>query len=208
MPALAANRITVINQALFRAGCLPLNEGVTVHPSGAAVTALFDLVLKKLLAYPWHFAKRITKLGREVAAPDIHWTYAFNLPGDRIGPPLAVYNNSEMKTAFWAFELLAHQLVCDEEEIWIRDSFVPAPGLWPGYFDDIFTLALAAEYASSIREDWGLRDRLLAECFGPKEYFGQSGRYQDAKTQDAIAEPGQPMSNGYDPLTTLMRSGG
>lgn len=202
------NRLTVINKALYRAGCLPLDSAASLHPSGAAVTELFDLVLKNMLSYPWHFAKRTKKLGRLVAAPTLHWKYAFDLPSDRIGPPIAAFDAADCRQPFWGFELVGAELHSDAADVWVRDAFVPAPGLWPGYFDDCFTLGLAAEYASAIREDWNLRTNLLRELYGPPDHHGQGGRFQLAKTTDSQAEPGQQPAAGYDPFTALFRSGG
>lgn len=209
MPDFPATRAGTISKALVRAGCLPLQAGETQHPSGPAVLLLYDVVLESLAsAYPWHHFNTVAKLQRQSASPALQWKYQFNLPVDRQGPPRAVYDAPECRFPFFGYELRDNMLLSDAPQIYVRYRRLVEPGLWPGYFTDLFTLNLGAEYALAIREDERLRATLLRECFGPPEFHGQGGRYAYATTADSQATPAEQAGNGQDILGSAYRSGG
>lgn len=209
MPSFPATRAGSINRALARAGCLTLTAGETRHPSGPAVLLLYDTVLESLAsAYPWQHFKAFGKLTRETAAPAYRWSSAFALPADRQSMPFAVYDRAECRAPFMVFEYRDNFLLTDAEQIWVQYPRLVEPGLWPGYFMDLFTLNLAAEYAMAVREDERLRTTLLRDCFGPPEFHGQGGRFAFATSADSQKTASPQAGNGYDPLTSLYRSGG
>lgn len=206
MPAFPGTRVQSINRALVRAGCLTLTGPETAHPSGPAIVMLFDLVLESLAAaYPWQHFKGFAKLNRDMIAERAPWTAAFVLPADRMGPPTATYASADARYPVSAYELRPGHLFTDETQIFVRYRRIVEPGLWPGYFTDLFTLNLAAEYALAIREDERLRASLLRECFGPPEAHGQGGRFAYAANADAQAEPAPQIGQGFDPLTAAYR---
>ena len=208
MPSFPATRVGSINRALARAGCLTLNGTETEHPSGPAILLLYDTVLETLAAYPWQHFRSFAKLARTDAPADYQWSYAFTLPADRVGLPVAIYDRADCRSPFMVFQYLDNLLMSDAAEIWCRYPRLVEPGLWPGYFMDLFTLNLAAEYALAIREDERLRATLLRECFGPPELHGEGGRFAHATGMDSQAQPSEQAGNGYDPFTSLYRSGG
>lgn len=208
MPSIPVTRAAVINDALVRAGCLTLADGETRHPSGPAVLLLHSLVLESLASsYPWTFFRSMKKLTRETAAPEIHWDYAYGLPADRQGYPFAIFDSADCRTPFMGFEYSDNLLLTDAETIYCHYRKIVEPGIWPGYFRDLYTLNLAAEYALAVREDGQLRTTLLRECFGPPEFHGQGGRFANATHADSSAVPSQQAGNGYDPFSSLYRSG-
>lgn len=208
MPSIPVTRAAVINDALVRAGCLPLTAGESQHPSGPAVLLLHQLVLDSLASsYPWTFFRSTKKLERETAAPAIHWDYAYGLPADRQGMPFAIFDSADCRVPFTGFEYNDNLLLTDAQTIYCHYRKIVEPGIWPGYFRDLFTLNLAAEYALAIREDGALRAALLREAFGPPEFHGQGGRYAYATHADSTAVPSEQAGNGYDPFSSAYRSG-
>ena len=45
-----------------------------------------------LVQYPWSFTMKKVKLARLVTTPNSVWRYEYQLPGDRLTSPRAVYN--------------------------------------------------------------------------------------------------------------------
>lgn len=209
MPEFPATRAGTISKALVRAGCLPLQAGETQHPSGPAVLLLYDVVLESLASsYPWQHFRTAAKLQRQSAPPALQWKHQFALPVDAMGPPASVHERPDCRAPFFGYELRDNLLLADVDAIYVRYRRLVEPGLWPGYFTDLFTLNLAAEYAQAIREDERLRATLLRECFGPPEFHGQGGRYAYATTADSQATPAEQAGNGFDVLGSVYRSGG
>jgi hypothetical protein len=208
MPVFPATRVGSINRALVRAGCLTLTGSETSHPSGPAILLLYDLVLTSLAGYPWQHFKTYGKLQRSDADADAQWTYKFTPPSDRLDLPFAYFDRSDCKYPFMVFEHRDNFILTDAAQLWCRYARLVEPGLWPGYFMDLFTLNLAAEYALAIREDENMRKSLLRECFGPPEFHGQGGRYAYATSLDSQKATAEQAGNGSDPFTSLYRSGG
>jgi hypothetical protein len=208
MSTFPATRVGSINRALVRAGCLTLSGAETQHPSGPAILLLYDTVLTSLAGYPWQHFKTFAKLSGTAAPAGVQWSRQFTLPADRQDMPFAYFDRADCKVPFMVFEPRDNQIFTDAAELWCRYSRIVEPGLWPGYFMDLFTLNLAAEYALAIREDERLRTMLLRECFGPPEMHGQGGRYAYATSIDSQKQPSPQAGNGSDPFTSAFRSGG
>lgn len=208
MPVFPATRVGSINRALVRAGCLTLTGSETQHPSGPAILLLYDTVLASLAGYPWQHFKTFGKLQRTDAPAETQWQYMFTPPADRIDLPFAYFDQPDCRMPFMAFEHRDNFIHTDAAQLWCQYPRLVEPGLWPGYFMDLFSLNLAAEYALAIREDDRLRATLLRECFGPPELHGQGGRFAYATSMDSMKSPSPQAGNGYDPFGGLFRSGG
>jgi hypothetical protein len=207
VPEFPATRVGSINRALARAGCLTLTAGETDHPSGPAILLLYNTVLESLASsYPWQHFRTFGKLTR-LPSSDLAWDYRFSLPADKQALPYAVFDRSDCLTPFTVYEYRDNLLYTDASAIWVKYPRLVEPGLWPGYFMDLLTLNLAAEYALAIREDGQLRGALLVECFGPPEYHGQGGKFAFATAVDSQKTAGEQAGNGHDPFTSAYTSG-
>lgn len=195
--------ITIVNRALARIGAIEIQSFDDPGPSGDAPRAIYDEALEDLLSrYPWKFAHQYAALGRLTAAPLRGWDHAFLLPPDRVGPARAYYDSAAAGARpLTKFELSADQLLTDADAVWAYYPYVPAVQHWPGYFRKLVTTVLAAELALAIREDEGLRRRLMAECFGPPEYRGEAGIFGEAMSLDSAAGASPQPADGANPVT-------
>lgn len=191
------DRIVMLNRALLRIGAEPL---VTeLDPGAPAHLAIYDSVLERFAAKPWSFLKTTRRLPRLAATPEHGWAYAFQLPGDRMAPPRAVYPSTERKATV-EFDIIGDQLLADWPEIWITYLRTGGYELWPGDFREAFVTALMAELALSIREDRTLHDRLYAKAFGTPQQMGQGGLFGAALDTDSQGLPAEEMGGGENPL--------
>ena len=198
------NRVTIINRALSRIGCLAVQSEAEPGPAGVGVLHTYDSVLEDLLSkYPWHFAKRFAGLTRLAKTPPKGWRSAFMLPPDRLDPPRAYYEGASEDRPTSRFELALDEVYADSDTLFAEYRFRADPRYWPGYFRELVVLALAAEYALEIREEVTLRDRLRRDCYGPPEYQGEGGQFAVAAALDAQSQPGDQPAGGFDPLTSI-----
>ena len=192
-------RIPMLNRALLRIGADPL---VTEADPGAPVhLAVYDSVLEKFASHPFSFFKTTQKLPRLVASPVALWTYAFQLPADRLAPPRAVYpsaDTSRLNTT--AYDIVDDQLLSDHTDIWITIMRLVGYERWPGDFREAFTTALMAELALSVREDRVLHDRLYQKAFGTPAQGGMGGLFGQALDNDSQGIPSESVGNGANPL--------
>lgn len=193
------DRITMLNRALLRIGAEPL---VTEADPGAPVhLAVYDSVLERFGAHSWSFFKVTRKLARLSATPDALWTYAFQLPADRIGAPRAIYPSADTaRQPTTNYDLIGDQLLTDFPDIWATTLRLVGYERWPGDFREAFITALMAELALSVREDRALHDRLYAKAFGTPQQMGMGGLFGAALDNDSQAIPSTVVGGMVNPL--------
>lgn len=192
------DRITMLNRALLRIGAEPL---VSEADAGApAHLAVYDSVLERLGAQPWSFFKSTRQLARLTAAPTHGWSYGYTLPPDRMGPPRAVYAAADNRQPTQDYDLIGDELHCNLPAVWITYLRLVSYERWPGDFRELFTTALMAELALSVREDRSLHDRLYQKAFGPPGQMGVGGLMAAALDMDSQGIPSEIVGGGINPL--------
>ena len=201
------DRVTLINRALSRIGCLPIQSVAEPGPAGTGVVITYDAVLEDLLSkYPWHFTKQFAALSRLADAAPLGWRYAFLLPPERLALPRAYFESATSDHPLTRFEVATDRVFTATDGLFAQFQAKPEPALMPAYFRELLTLALAAEYALEIREDPQLRQVLRRDAYGPPEMQGEGGQFKVAADLDAQANPSQQPAGGENPLTDF-RSG-
>lgn len=194
--------VTIINRALSRIGCLPVQSIAAPGPAGTGVVATYDSVLEDLLSkYPWHFTRRFAALSRLTAEPP-GWSSAFMLPPQRLALPRAYYAGPDISARpLLSYEIATDQIYANEAQVYAEYQIKPPPKDWPGHFRELTVLALAAEYALEVREDEVLRERLRRDAYGPPDMQGDGGQFKVSADLDAQARPSPQPSGGANPLT-------
>jgi hypothetical protein len=183
------DRVGLCNRALLELGNLPI-QGEDAFGADH-VLKIFDGVRDAILtAKPWRFARKTVSLTRDTAAPaDGFWLYQYNLPGDRLGLPDAIWNKVEQHT-FTDFEYTAGKVHTNAEQLWAKYLYRPDYSDWPSDVLECLVMAAKAEFAMALNEDANIRAALREDVWGSSRRPGQSGKLQEAATTDAQAEPG------------------
>jgi hypothetical protein len=203
------DHVTIANRAVARIGGIPIQSFDVPGPSGHIVPQTYNAVLDDLLGkYPWHFTKKKAALARLTDPPLIGWTYAFQLPSDRLAPPRAIYNASNDRRPFMDWEPEGDKILTDAEQLWASYQWRPDPNWWPTYFRELVILAVAAELAGALREDWNLRKSLRREVYGEEQYQGEGGQFGVCSALDAQSAPSDVIDGGRNPLTAVRYSPG
>lgn len=193
--------VTVINRALARIGCLPIQSTASPGPAGIGVVNTYSSILDDLLSkYPWSFTKKFAGLVKSTDAPIVNWTYRFVLPPDRIALPRAYYDSATSRRPLTRFEIEAKHVLCNSSTLFCAYQFRPDPNSWPGYFSELMVLCLSAEYALEVREDPTLRDTIRKDAYGHPQYQGEGGQFKVASDLDAQAQPSEQPDGGRNPL--------
>jgi len=196
------DRVTLINRALARIGCLPIQSIGDPGPAGTGVLDTYEAVLEDLLSkYPWHFAKKFVALSRQTETPPLGWSSSFLLPPDRLALPRAYFDDASSDRPLTRFEVAGNRVYTATSTLFAEYQFRPEPNDMPAYFRELDTLALAAEYALEIREDTQLRQVLRRDAYGPPEMQGEGGQFKVAADLDAQANPSRQVAGGANPLT-------
>lgn len=193
------SRIDMLNRALLRIGAVPLVS--ELDPGAPQHIAVYDSVLERVFAQPWHFAKTVRRLVRLDAAPDpAHFLYAYKIPPDMIGAPRAVYADADSRQSITDYDIEGDLLLTDATQIWLAFSRLVDPPRWPGDVRELFVQALMAELALSVREDRTLHDRLWQKAFGTPSQNGVGGLMAVALEADSQGSPSTIIGGGFNPL--------
>jgi hypothetical protein len=203
------DRITIINRALARIGCLPIISEADPGPAGTGLLATHDSVIDDILSkHPWRFTLRFAALNRLADAPASGWKAAFALPPDRLALPRAYYETRQTDRPVTRFSLTGSSVETDTDTLFCDYQSRALPIHWPAYFSELAVMALAAEYALEIREEPALRDRLRRDAYGPPDYQGEGGQFKVAADLDAQAGASQQVAGGANPLTDVRHGWG
>lgn len=193
-------RIEMINRAAGRIGASRLQSEAAAQ-APARIDVYTGVVEDLLSRYPWSFAKIKRQLARLATVPAAHWLYLYQMPSDMLGLPRAVYDSAaEGAVPITAYELSEAGLASSAEAVWMLYTVNAPPARWPGYFRELITLALAAEFALVLREDNALRNQLRRDCYGDAQMLGEGGLLAQAKNMDAQAQPSVVIPLAGNPL--------
>ncbi|MFD2030226.1 hypothetical protein ACFSKM_07805 [Ancylobacter dichloromethanicus] len=132
----------------------------------------------------------------------------FALPPDRVGNPRAIIADIKRPDALYPTYLLeGDQVHADDDPLFARIRTKAPPRLWSGPFREAFTVALAANFAYSLKRNRGLASEPKLDAFGPPSMSDRGGKMLAAILDDGQSTPS--MENpvlAYDPLTTAWGS--
>jgi len=198
------DRVTIINRALGRIGCLAIQSDAEPGPAGVEVVNTYDAVLEDILSkYPWHFATRFEALSPLTDTPPLGWKTQFLMPPSRLALPRAYYDSATSDVPLLRFQISENRVFTATSICFAEFQISPPPAQWPGYFRELMTLCLAAEYALEVREDPTLRATLRRDAYGPPEYQGEGGQFKIAADLDTQAMPSKQPAGGRNPLVDV-----
>lgn len=159
--------------------------------------------------HDWSFCRRTTKLARLAETPETGWTYAHQLSGDALGPPLKLLARAGSSPEPLRDFAIEGNLVFSEcIDVWAREKVLVDPGQWTPPFLTAFTTALAGYLAISVSHDENMRDMKLAEAFGSPSQGGAGGLFGRLVAQDRAGAPlGANMAESAELVTTRQTAG-
>lgn len=178
-----ADDIGLASQVLTMLG----DKGVSDFTStkrGAICGELYeDAKVEFINSYPWSCTIKRAQLSQSSTAPVNRWTYAYDLPGDRLGPPLYAYDSESAARPFLAWELIGATIQADVSFCFVVYQIDKAVRDWPEYMRHAFKGWLGALLADPIT---GTANRIeLWE--GRRERWGMAGRSRDSQVQPSKA---------------------
>jgi hypothetical protein len=112
-----------------------------------------DIRDSTLMMYPWSFSMKKVALARLITAPGSVWQYAYQLPGDRLGSPRAVYDSAAVgSTPRKEWEIQGDQLLTNLEAVYIDYQYSTPEYAMPQYFVQLLKYQVAWHIAEPITE--------------------------------------------------------
>jgi len=186
-------KLSICSDALIMLGASPLSSFADGTDEAQVADRLYDDLRDTLIMqYPYSWTLRKKKLARLQAAPINEWQYKYQLPGDMLGNPKAVFNSSSVGIApVRDFEIYSDGLFTNLENVWVDYQYLPEPAQFPPYFVRLLRTALAAEFAEPITDQITKADYFHAKAYGSPADNMRGGLVRVAINIDGADQPPQ-----------------
>lgn len=198
---------------IVNAACALIGEDPMQSLDGEAGAAAF-LLHEEVSAfnfgvYQFSFARTLRQLARvDGAVPLSGWHNVFDLPPERVGPPLYVTDDiTDPDRRFSRYSLVDAAVHCDADPLFAMIKIQPAPHLWSATFRSVTITALAAKLAFSLASDRQTMETLTQIAYGSSMENFRGGQMRAAINEDAQATPPRKPNWSNNPLERAWRSG-
>ena len=186
-------KLSICSDALIMLGANPLSSFTVGTDDAQVADRLYDDVRDTLLmqyAYSWSIKK--VKLAQLVQTPINEWKYIYQLPGNLLGNPKAVFNVGAVgATTQRDFEIYGDGLNTNYEQVWIDYQYRPEPFEFPPYFVRLLKTALAAEFAEPVTDQITKADYFHSRAYGSPAENMRGGLVCVAINIDGADRPAQ-----------------
>lgn len=143
-----------------------------------------------LTMYRWSFSVKKIALAQLVTAPSSVWRYAYQLPGDRLGNPLAVYASANVGSPVQKdWEIQGDQLLTNLPAVFIDYQYSVPEYAMPQYFVQLLKYQMAWHIAEAITEQADKSLRWQRVALGDPAENMRGGYFRQATQMDAQGNP-------------------
>jgi hypothetical protein len=201
--------VDIANGALISIGSAPIQNFDDSTQTAQNVKAIYADTIGWLLSfYPWSFTKQTIELAQASIPQDPQdgrigagWQYAFVLPSDALGEPLAVFRFPRVPLVpLKDFAIENTLLYTDWLRVFATLQYEVDPDAWSAPFTKAAKACLAAEFLIPMSGNSGMYDTIAARAWGSPQENRRGGFLGDAIKFDARTQPSAVLLTS-DPLT-------
>jgi hypothetical protein len=178
--------ITICSDALLMLGAKAISSFNDGTDESSVCDRLYpDIRDSTLMMYPWSFTFKKVQLSRLLTAPTSVWKYAYQLPGDRLGNPRAVFDTAAVgATPRKEWEIQGDQLLCNLESVFIDYQYSVGEFAMPQYFVQLLKYQVAWHIAEPITEQNDKAGFWRRMALGEPGENGRGGYFRQATQID------------------------
>lgn len=178
--------ITICSDALLMLGAKAISSFNDGTDESSVCDRLYpDIRDSTLMMYPWSFSFKKIQLARLVTAPGSVWRYAYQLPGDRLGNPRAVYDTAAVGgVPRKEWEIQGDQLLTNLESVFIDYQYSVGEFAMPQYFVQLLKYQVAWHIAEPITEQNDKAGFWRRMALGEPSENGRGGYFRQATQID------------------------
>lgn len=189
--------ISICSDALILLGAKAIssfNDGT--DEANAADRLYPDVRDSTLMMYPWSFAYKKVQLAQLITTPTTEWRYEYQLPGDRLGNPRAVYTTSTPNARpFKEWEIQGEKLLTNETSIYVDYPYQTPEYAMPQYFVQLLKYMMAWHLAYPITEQQDKAAYWQNVAVGGASENGRGGYFRQAVNMDGHGQPPQQIDD-------------
>lgn len=178
--------VSICSDALILLGARAISSFNDGTDASSACDRLYPDIRDSLLVqYPWSFNTKKIGLAQLVTAPTNVWRYAYQLPGDRLAGPRAVYGSSAVGTPVQKdWEIQGDQLLTNLTAIYIDYQYSVPEYAMPQYFVQLMKYMMAWHLAMPITEQADKAQYWQRVAVGDPAENGRGGYFRTAMNID------------------------
>ena len=178
--------LSICSDALLLLGAAPIssfNEGT--DEANVCDRLYSDIKNTTLQVYPWSFSFKKVALARTTATPVNEWTYEYQLPSDRLGPPRAVFNSSQAGARpITSWEIYGDKILTDQTIVVIDYQTTIPESSMPTWFVQLLKYQMAWHLAEPITDQVSKTDYWKNIAIGSPAENGRGGFMRTAMNID------------------------
>jgi hypothetical protein len=183
--------VSICSDALLMLGAKAISSFNDGTDESSVCDRLYpDVRDSTLVMYPWSFSVKKVKLARLITTPNSVWSYEFQLPGDRLGNPRAVYQSATPGSPVQKdWEIQGDKLLTNLDTVYIDYQYSVGEFAMPQYFVQLLKYMMAWHLALPITEQSDRAQYWQQIAVGA---IGENGRGGYIRTAMNIDGQGQP----------------
>jgi hypothetical protein len=149
-----------------------------------------DIRDSTLVMYPWTFGMKKVQLARLITTPNSVWLYEYQLPGDRLASPRAVYETAQpgaRPRQDW--EIQGDKLLTNQPEVFIDYQYSVPEFAMPQYFVQLLKYMMSWHLAMPITEQSDRAQYWQGVAVGNPAENGRGGYMRTAMNIDGQGTP-------------------
>lgn len=185
--------VSICSDALILLGAKPISSFNDGTDEANTCDRLYSDVRDTVLSlYPWSFAYKKVKLARLVTTPTSEWKYEYQMPGDRLGNPRALFEtNSLYARPVKEWDIEGDKILTNYEEVYVDYPYQTPEYAMPKYFVQLLKYFMAWHLALPITEQEGKSAYWQGVAVGGPAENGRGGFFRQATNVDGQGQPPQ-----------------
>lgn len=183
--------ITICSDALIMLGAKAITSFNDGTDGSSVCDRLYpDIRDSVLVMYPWTFNTKKIQLAQLLTPPGSVWKYAYQLPGDKLANPRAVYDTAAVGASpnkDW--EIHGDQLMTNLPAVFIDYQYSAGEFAWPQYFVQLMKYMMAWHLALPITEQSDRAQYWQGVAVGAIAENGRGGYFRQAMNIDGQHNP-------------------
>ena len=187
------SKLTICNDALLMLGAAPVSSFSDGSDSAQIADRLYnDIKILVLTLYPWSFSFKKVQLARTLNTPVSEWRYEYQLPGDMIIGPRALFNSSSYGARpVTQWEVFEDKVLTNYDACYADYQFDTPEDRLPSYFVQILKYYLAWHFAEPVTDQFNKGQYWQAIAVGTPQENGRGGYLRQAMNIDGANQPNQ-----------------
>jgi hypothetical protein len=149
-----------------------------------------DIRDSTLSMYPWSFSMKKVQLAQLITTPTTVWRYEYQLPGDKLSNPRAVYNSANPGSPVQKdWEIQGDKLLTNLTSVFIDYQFSVPEFAMPQYFVQLLKYMVAWHIAETITEQQDKSAKWQRVATGDVSENGRGGYFRTAAQIDGQNNP-------------------